>query len=243
MRGWLALRSLLFYIGYTLLTTWFSLSAVIFLSFAPYMWSYRYLMLWNRSVLGWLRLSCGVRYRVVGRDNLPSSPCVILSKHQSQWETFFLQILLLPVVPVLKRELLSIPGFGWAIRQIHPIAIDRGNPKQALQQINSQGLDRLANGCSVYLFPEGTRIPYGEKGKYARGGARLAIDAGVPLVPVAHNAGKYWPARQFIKYPGTISVVIGEPIDCSGRDSRSVTAEVEAWIEGQLERMAELSSP
>ena len=237
MRGWLAFRSLLFYIGYTLLTTWFSLSAVIFLSFAPYKWSYRYLMLWNRAVLAWLALTCGVRYRVIGREHLPKGPCVILSKHQSQWETFFLQILLSPVVPVLKQELLNIPGFGWAIRQIHPIAINRGNPKQALQQINRQGLDRLAGGCSVYLFPEGTRIAYGEKGKYARGGARLAIDAGVSVVPVAHNAGKYWPARQFIKYPGTITVVIGEPIDCAGRDSRAVTAEVEAWIEGQLERI------
>ena len=234
MYGLLVLRSLLFYLGYVLLTTWFSLSAVAFLSFAPWSWSYRYLMLWNRAVLGWLAISCGVRYRVVGRERLPTEPCVLLSKHQSQWETFFLQILLTPIVPVLKRELLKIPGFGWAIRQIRPIAIDRSNPKQALQQIGTQGLERLASGCSVYLFPEGTRIPYGQKGKYARSGAKLAIDAGVPVVPVAHDAGRFWPAHQFVKYPGVITVTIGEPINTAGRDSRSVTAEVEAWIEAQL---------
>lgn len=236
-----ALRSVLFYLGYIALTTWFSLSAVAFLSFAPYRWSYRYLMWWNRSVLAWLSWTCGVRFRVIGRQHLPDGPCVMLAKHQSQWETFFLQLLKTPSVPVLKRELLSIPGFGWAIRQIHPIAIDRDHPRQALQQIQQQGLQRLKEGCSVYLFPEGTRIPYGQRGKYARSGAQLAINAGVPLVPVAHDAGRYWPAKQLIKYPGTITVAIGEPISTTGRDSRSLTAEVESWIEQQLESWADPS--
>lgn len=233
----LALRTTLFYLGYTVLTTWFSLTAVTLLGFAPYHRRYTYLVSWNRAVLYWLRLTCGVRYQVEGREHLPSTPCVILAKHQSQWETFFLQIIQRPIVPVIKRELLNIPGFGWALRLIHPIAIDRGNPKQALRQINQQGCARLADGISVYLFPEGTRIPYGQRGRYARGGASLAVAAGVPVIPVTHNAGRYWPARQFLKYPGTIRVVIGAPIDPQGRDSRSIIQEVETWIEEQSSRL------
>ena len=230
-----ALRTLLFYLGYLGLVLWFSVTALLLLSLAPYRWRYGYLMWWNRAVLGWLRLSCGIRYRVSGREQLPEGACVLLAKHQSPWETFYLQLLKTPSVPVLKRELLRIPGFGWTIRQIHPIAIDRGNPRQALRQIRQQGLDRLGRGCSVYLFPEGTRIPYGQRGNYARSGAQLAIDAGVPVVAVAHNAGKYWPARRFLKYPGTIDVALSPPLATAGRDSRSLIAEVEEWIESRIE--------
>lgn len=234
---WLTLRTCVFYIGYTLLTTWFSLTGVIFLAFAPYAWRWRYLSWWNRLTLTWLALICGVRYRVIGADNIPVEPCIFLSKHQSQWETYYLQIIKLPIVPVLKRELLNIPGFGWGLRLLRAIAIDRGSPKQALRQINQQGQERLREGISIYIFPEGTRIPYGQTGKYARGGAGLAIATGAQVVPVAHNAGKFWPARRFLKYPGTITVVIGTPINPEGRDSRDITEQVQTWIEDQLVRI------
>lgn len=233
----LLLRSGLFYFGYFLATLWFSLTAVAFLSRASYSLRSRYLCTWNVVVLAWLRLTCGVRTRVLGLENLPPGPCVLLSKHQSQWETYFLLTIKRGVVPVLKQELLAIPGFGWGLRLMEPIAIDRSNPKQALRQISEQGNARLAAGLSVLVFPEGTRTRPGEQRPYARGGAGLAIRAGVPVVPIALNAGHCWPADGFLKYPGTITVSIGPPIDSTDRDSRSLTEEAKVWIE---EEMAQL---
>lgn len=235
----LILRSLLFYGGYSLLTVWFSLTGVLFFSWRSYGARAHYLGLWNFATLRWLRLTCGVRYTVRGLEHLPPGPCVILSKHQSQWETYYLQVMKRPVATVLKRELLNVPFFGWGLRLLEPIAIDRDNPKQALKQITDQGLERLAQGRSVVIFPEGTRTPVGQVGKYTRSGANLACKAGVPIVPVAHNAGHCWPARKFLKYPGRVDVVIGAPIDTTGGDSRVLTETVKDWIEHELARMDE----
>lgn len=233
----LILRSLLFYGGYSLLTVWFSLTGLLFFSWLPYGARAAYLGLWNFAALRWLALTCGVRYVVRGRERLPPGPCVILSKHQSQWETYFLQVMKRPVATVLKKELLHVPFFGWGLRLLEPIAINRENPKQALKQIMLDGQKRLAQGRSVMIFPEGTRTPVGRVGNYTRSGAMLACKAGVPIVPVAHNAGHCWPAKKFLKYPGLIEVVIGNPIDTGDGDSRALTETVKTWIETEVTLM------
>lgn len=235
---WLGLRTSVFYLGYSALTVWFSLTGLLF-CWLPYRARITYLGWWNFAVMKWLGFICGVHYRVHGHERLPTGPCVILSKHQSQWETFYLQVMKQPIVTVLKKELLNVPFFGWGLRLLEPIAIDRNNPKQALKQIMELGQQRLAEGRSVMVFPEGTRTPPGQVGNYARSGATLAARAGVPIVPVAHNAGVYWPARKFLKYPGTINVIIGPPIDTAGRDGRELTAAAKQWIEGEMQKMAE----
>ncbi len=235
---WLGLRAALFYLGYGILTAWYSLTGLLFARWFPYDLRTPYMLTWNNATLFWLWLCCGVRVRVRGSENWPQGrPCVIVGKHQSQWETFFLQIAHPPTATVLKRELLAIPFFGWGLRLMEPIAIDRSNPKQALRQIQEQGMDRIARGRNVLIFPEGTRTPVGKTGNYGRSGAELACRAGVPLVPVAHNAGVCWPARSFLKYPGTIEVVIGKPIETDGADSRQLTEQVKAWIEGEVAAM------
>lgn len=233
----LVLRSALFYGGYSLLTVWFSVTGVLFCLWLPYRIRIVYLGWWNFATLRWLTFTCGVRYEVRGREHLPAGPCVILAKHQSQWETYFLQVLKRPIVTVLKRELLNVPFFGWGLRMLEPIAIERSNPKQALKRIMDEGQRRLAEGRSVMIFPEGTRTPVGQAGNYARSGATLACKAGVAIVPVAHNAGQCWPAKKFVKYPGLVQVVIGAPIDTTGKDGRELTETVKNWIEGELEKM------
>lgn len=235
--GALFLRSTLFYFGYSALTGWFSLTALVFCSWLPYRVRSIYLGWWNHLTLRWLWLVCGVRFEVRGREHLPAGPCVILSKHQSQWETFFLQVLKPPAVTVLKKELVRVPFFGWGLRLLTPIAIDRNQPKQALRQIQEEGVQRLGEGKSVIIFPEGTRMNPGQSGKYARSGAELACRGGVPIVPVAHNAGYCWPTRKFLKYPGTITVVIGAPMDTAGGDSRALTEQTREWIEGEVAKL------
>jgi 1-acyl-sn-glycerol-3-phosphate acyltransferase len=232
------LRAFLFYFGYIISLIWFSVTAVLFFSFLPYRISSAYIVTWNRVIIAWLKITCGLRVKVYGAENLPDQPYVALSKHQSQWETYFLQYYLAPVSIVLKHELLYLPFFGWGLKFTRPIAIDRGSPRQALKQTLEQGVQRLSNGVSVLIFPEGTRVNPGIKGKYARGGTNIAIKAEAPIVPIALNAGDFWPAGTLLKRPGTISVVIGEPIDSRGRDSRELTEQVEAWIENEVSKLS-----
>jgi 1-acyl-sn-glycerol-3-phosphate acyltransferase len=175
-----------------------------------------------------------VHYRVVGRDNLPTRPAVVLSKHQSTWETLAFQEILPPLVWVMKRELLWIPLFGWGLALGRPIAIDRKAGRRAMEQMLSQGKQRLADGLWVVIFPEGTRMPPGQRGRYRPGGALLAVQAQVPVVPIAHNAGELWGKRRFLKYPGTITVAIGPPIETTGRDPAAVLKQAEDWIEDTI---------
>lgn len=234
------LRSMLFYLLYMLIVFVFGLVSIISGPFLGYLNRHRLLttagMLINRA----LSLTCGINVQVDGLENVPHTPCVILSKHQSTWEVFFLQRLFMPVSTILKQELLKIPFFGWGIRLMHPIAIDRSNPRQAMKQVMQQGTQRISEGNRVVIYPEGSRIPYGKIGKYGRSGAALAIAAGVPIIPVAHNAGYCWPARQLMKRPGTIHVIIGKPIIVTAEsNSQVLTEQVKDWIETQQLRLAD----
>ena len=193
---------------------------------------------WARLNLWWLRVSCGVRYQIEGQEHIPSKPSIVFAKHQSTWETLALQIIFPPQVWVMKRELLRIPVFGWGLAMLEPIAIDRGAGRKAVEQLVSQGIERLRKGRWVIIFPEGTRVPAGQRGRYKIGGAVLAEKAAVPAVPVAHNAGEFWPRHSFLKYPGTVKVVIGPPIPTEGRSAQQILADVEDWIESTVARIS-----
>lgn len=186
-----------------------------------------------------LRNLCGIRYQIIGAENIPKTPSIVLSKHQSAWETLAFQKIFPPQVWVLKKELLRIPFFGWGLAMTSPIAIDRSAKKKALEQIVEQGKDRLKQGFWIVIFPEGTRIPPGQRGKYRIGGAWLATHTNTLVVPVAHNAGELWGRNSFIKYPGTITVSIGEPIDPTGMEPGELNAQVEAWIEFEMLRIGQ----
>jgi len=224
-------RSVLFYSVYAVVMVIFGTISCTIGILMPYRMRQNVITWANAIIIKWLNISCGIKLRIDGLENIPKTPCVILSKHQSGWETFYLQRLLRPVSTILKKELFWIPFFGWGLYFMHPIAIDRGNPRAAMKQILSQGKHRLAQGNHVLIYPEGTRTAVGKIGNYARSGAALAIAAGVPVLPVAQNSGNCWPAHTFIKWPGQIHVSIGRPIDTSNIDSRQLTEQVKGWIE------------
>ena len=203
----------------------------------PYRRRYPWLMLFPRFHNWLLKTVCGLTFEVQGKEHIPQGAAVILAKHQSTWETFAMATIFPPYVYVLKRELMWLPFFGWAVALLHPIAIDRGAGRAAVEQIVTQGRERLESGMSVFLFPEGTRMPAGTRGRYRIGGAVLAAQTGYPVVPVAHNAGTFWPRRGFVKRAGTIRVVIGAPITTRGKSPEQVISEAETWIEGTMQRL------
>lgn len=228
----IALRSVLFAASLAIVTPPYALVALATFPL-PRMTRYRVISGWSRLVVRLARALCGIRWRVEGREHLPASPSVILSKHQSAWETLAFQEIFPPQVLVLKRELLWIPFFGWGLALMSPIAIDRANGRAALRDIARRGKERLAQGFWVVIFPEGTRVRVGEKREYQQGGAWLAAQCGVPVVPVAHNAGRFWPRNAFLKAPGTVTVRIGPAIATAGRDAKQISADAEAWIEAE----------
>lgn len=232
----LFLRSLLFFLIKAAFTVPFALFILV-LFFLPPIPRYRAITLWARMVIWLARVIVGIRYEVQGLENLPKEPCVVLSKHQSAWETIAFQLIFPPLSFVLKKNLLYIPFFGWGLALFSPIAIDRAAGREAMKQIEMQGKERLKTGFWVLVFPEGTRVAPGEKGNYQVGGPWLASKAGVPVLPVAHNAGRCWPKNAFIKQPGIITVVIGPPIPTVGRKPTQVLAETEAWIENAMSRL------
>ena len=228
----IALRSGLFALALALVTPPYALLALASAPL-PRLARYRVISWWSKIMLWLLRVLCGVRCRVEGREHLPRRPAVILSKHQSAWETLAFQQIFPPQVHVLKRELLWIPFFGWGLALMSPIAIDRARGTAALRQIARKGRERLEQGFWVVIFPEGTRVAPGEKRRYQLGGAWLAAHAGAPVVPVAHNGGRAWPKKSFLKHPGRVTVRIGPAIETAGRDPQAINAEAEAWIEAQ----------
>ena len=181
----------------------------------------------------------GIRYEVRGRENIPSEPVVILSKHQSAWETLAYSAIFPPHVYVMKRELLCLPFLGWGLALMSPIAINRGNRKAAMARMITLGGERLKQGFSIMVYPEGTRIPVGQRGTYRQGGAVLACNNGARVLPVAHNAGLLWPKNSFAKHPGKVTVVIGPPIETAGRKPDEVMRQVETWIENEVQQLVD----
>jgi len=224
------LRSLLFYAGLAPLTVVFSLIGILIIPL-PRRVRYAVITRWSMLTMHWLRLSCGLGWTVRGREHITAEPGVILCKHQSAWETIALQLIFPRQCQVLKRELLRVPFFGWGLASLNPIAIDRKAGARALKVVLERGTERIRDGWWVLLFPEGTRVPPGRRGRYTQTGAALAIAAGCPLIPVAHNAGVFWARNALTKHPGTIEVVIGPPIALEGKSAKAVLREAEEWIE------------
>lgn len=227
-------RSLLFFAAMVVLTLGFATAVVLAYPLAFSVRS-RLACLWARSCLYALNTLCGLGFRVQGIENLPNGGRIIFSNHQSAWET----IALLYIIPgpqtwVLKRELLWVPLFGWALAAVGSIAIDRRSGKRAVARIIERGKACLAHGRSVIIFPEGTRVPVGSERRWGKGGALLASASGYPVVPVAHNAGVFWSRRGILKYPGMIQVVIGPAIDSKGLGAEQINRQAKAWIDRQL---------
>ncbi len=230
------LRSSVFALALLVITPPYSLLALATAPL-PRIWRYRIISGWSRIVIWLSRVVLGIRYRVEGLESLPRKPVVFLSKHQSAWETLAFQVFLPPQVLVLKRELLWIPFFGWGLALMSPIAINRSRGTRALKRMADIGRRRLAQGFSIVVYPEGTRVAPGKRRAYQQGGAWLAVKAGAPVIPIAHNAGLLWPKNAFIKRPGTITVQLGAPMESLGTTPAALNAEVEAWIESRMEAL------
>lgn len=229
----LLLRSTLFLLGQVITAPIFTFVALLSLPLPPVT---RNVLIsgWARSMIWWLRITCNIRHEIHGIENIPTTPSIILAKHQSAWETLAFQAIFPTQVYVLKRELLWIPIFGWGLAMSSPIAIDRSAGREALKKLVAQGKDRLAKGLWVVIFPEGTRKAPGERGKYHIGGAWLASHTETQVVPVAHNAGKFWAKNSFIKKPGVIQVRIGTPIPTANVKTDALNSQVEHWIESEM---------
>ena len=230
------IRSLILFLLQLVITPVFALIAILSFPFHP-LTRYRIISRWALTSLWLLRVLCGIRMEVRGTENIPDKPSILLCKHQSAWETIALQKVFPPQVWVLKRELLWLPFFGWGLAMTSPIAIKRSDGKGAMKQLLKQGKERLEMGFCVVIFPEGTRIPYGQKGKYKVGGALLSHSTGVPVVPIAHNAGKLWGRNSFMKHPGVITMSIGAAIDPAGLKADEINQRAEEWIEAEVARL------
>jgi len=233
-----ALRSLLFALYQMVVTAIYAI-LVLLLFWLPPLPRFRFITGWCLLNLVGARLICGIRHRVIGAENIPprADPHIVMSKHSSTWETLSLNFLFPPLAFVAKKELLSIPFFGWAFTLASPITIDRKAGQDAMTQIVTQGRERLRQGFWIVVYPEGTRIRAGTRAHYKSGGARLAIALGIPIVPVAHNAGYLWPKGMLGKQAGTVTVSIGPPIRPQGDDMQRLIGEVESWIENEVARL------
>nr|WP_286206600.1 lysophospholipid acyltransferase family protein [Thauera linaloolentis] len=230
------IRSFVFAVLLALITVPYALFAIL-IFWLPPMTRHRLITSWVPIMMWVIKHVLGIRYRLIGAENMPAGPAVVLSKHQSAWETIALQQIFPPLCYVLKRELLRVPFFGWGLASIPGIAIDRSAGKDALSQVVEQGRARLKEGLWVVVFPEGTRVAPGTTGRYKPGGAILAKRAGVPVVPVAHNAGEFWRRNAFVKRPGEIVVSIGPVIEVKGVKADEINGRAEAWIEAEMRRL------
>ena len=231
-------RASLFYLGYIVSTVvWGSFSVAIAWLMPPRVRFLFVIGAWTRFVLWWLAITCGIRTHVTGREHLPDSPCILLVKHHSTWDTLFVQTLLSPQTTLIKRELLWIPFFGWAFSLLRPIAINRHARIDAFRQLMKEGSKRLAAGFSVTLFPEGTRMPWGRQGRFHPGGAALASSSGAPVLVVAHDGGRYWPAHRFVKNPGTIEVRISPRMEFGGEKHKKINELTEGWLRDEMRNL------
>jgi len=226
------LRSILFYLGEALSTIPFLIISLIALPFPPKTRSWL-IAGWAVFVTWWLKITCGLKHELIGAENIPPEPCVFACSHSSTWETITTQTFLPALAWVLKKELLKIPVFGWGLWATRPIAIDRQDRTNALDQVVHQGIKKIAEGRHVLIFPEGTRTGYGQIGNYKKGAAKLARAANVDIVPIAHDAGKYWSKDSWLIKPGTIRCIIGPAIPIAGKRDVELTDEIKTWILAQ----------
>jgi 1-acyl-sn-glycerol-3-phosphate acyltransferase len=192
---------------------------------------------WGRQILRLAKYVCGIDYEIRGLGNIPARPCVVMAKHQSAWETVAILVTMPQSAWIIKRELLMLPIVGWVLGGLQSIAIDRKSGKTARDQILEQGRDRLARGYGVVIFPEGTRVEPGKRGRYGVGGAWLAAGTGAPILPVAHNAGECWRRNAFLKYPGKVTMSIGPVIETADKESVAILKQTENWIENEMARL------
>ncbi|MDK2778211.1 MAG: 1-acyl-sn-glycerol-3-phosphate acyltransferase [Pseudomonadota bacterium] len=235
------LRTLLFYLCLILITLlWFIPSFTIGIFLPLKLRNYFVMGIPCRLAIWSLRLLCGVRYEVEGREHIPHDGRghVLLSKHQSTWETFFLPTLIAPHVQVVKKELFYLPLFGWMLNLIHPIFIDRSKRTGAMKQVLTQGADRLKSGIHVLVFPEGTRVQPGKRKAFSKGGAMLATKSQAPVIAIAHNSGEHWPNTSWVKRPGTIKVVISPVMESTDITTAELSSRTEQWINDQVERIS-----
>jgi len=203
-------------------------------------YAYIFARYWALLVLWLAKQVCGLRFRVSGQENIPEGSCVFYVKHSSAFETFGALAMFPRNCWVLKRELVWVPFFGWTLIPLDSIAIDRSKGGAAVKEVVTQGKDRLERGINVVIFPEGTRMPPGQTKRYGISGVLLAQESGVPIVPVAHNAGHFWPRRGLGIIPGEISVTIGKPVDPTGREPREINGEIQNWVEAEVARLIAL---
>jgi 1-acyl-sn-glycerol-3-phosphate acyltransferase len=231
------LRSLVLALLMIVVTPVFALAGMASYPLPPHL-RYRIITRWTDIVMWGVKWITGIRYEVRGSENMPADASVILCKHQSAWETMALQHIFPPVAFVLKKELLRVPFFGWGLARMPIVSIDRKAGIGALEQVVRQGRTLLAQGFWVVVFPEGTRVAPGHTKRYKGGGAQLAAKTGAQVVPVAHNAGEFWPRNAFVKRPGLITVSIGPPIDANGLNAEEINRRAEAWIEAEMRRIS-----
>ena len=231
-----AIRASAFYAGAVVITLVYAL-LLNCLRVGPCAARHRLASHYARVVLHWLNLTCGVKLRICGLERLPSVPAVLACKHYSAWETLALQGYLPPHTWVVKRELLNVPLFGWGLRTLKPIAIDRAAAANSIKQVIEQGQRYLGEGLYVLIFPQATRVAIGEQRAYSRSAAKLAIIGNAPLVPIAHNAALAWPRNTVLKNPMTVDLVIGPPIPWDSDDASGLTARCERWIEQECDRL------
>tara|TARA_S200000501_G_C20784894_1_gene726723 strand:+ start:300 stop:1022 length:723 start_codon:yes stop_codon:yes gene_type:complete len=233
----LYVRSIIFFLILVLSTIIWAIFCVGFF-FLPYKTLYWLISRWNVFIIFVADFICKIKWEIKGKENLPNEPFIILSKHQSAWETiFFCRIIENPVIFVLKKELLSLPFFGWCLKMMQMISIDRKQEINAMRQITINGKNSLKQGKVIVIFPEGSRVPFGEKGKYKTGGAILSIQTNTPIIPIALNSGKLWPKNSFLKNPGKITISIGKIIFPKDKTPKDLMNEVENWIEGEIKNL------
>ena len=232
----LLLRSLLYFVG-SIISLILITFCGLFFAFASYPTRQKFLSQWAIFCIWWLKITLNITTNIIGQENINKSPCVIVSNHQSTWETLAFQTIFPAHTWVLKRELLWLPIFGWSLALLKPIIINRGDKLKAIKRVIKQGADRLDKGVSIVIFPEGTRQPYKRIGDYQNGAAAIAKKSGHDIIPVYHNAGKLWPKGGFIKKPGVVTIVIGKPISSSILTSSELTKKVRDWTLDQEKKL------
>lgn len=232
------IRSLLFLLIMLIITPPYMVFFIVASLPLSLRWRHRLAMPWVRLVIWLIKHVQGIPYRLIGAENIPSHPAVVFCKHQSAWETFILQEVFKDAVFVWKKEIRHLPFFGWALAMTPMIPIDRGAGKAALKSLIDKGSERLKDGYTVIIFPEGTRAPPGHKHRYKGGGAFLAIASGAPVAPVALNSGEFWGRNALFKKSGTATVSIGPAIDPAGLTASEILARAETWIEGEMRHIS-----